>query len=151
MKKTTFFIAATISSILFSSFNGCRHHMTAMCGPKVLKDQINTVTKQLSKELDLHEEQRSHMNTIKDEIIAKFSEKKKHKAELFTVIQEETQKESIDQTRLQKIFDDNKQFRDDMHKFMLNKLTEFHAMLTKEQRTKLKSLLEKMKDKFDEE
>jgi len=82
---------------------------------------------------------------------AKLSQLKKHMAEMFIVIREEIQKDSIDQQRLEKLFDDRKRFREDMHRFMLNKFIEFHTMLTKEQRVKLNVLIEKMETKFNEE
>jgi Spy/CpxP family protein refolding chaperone len=70
---------------------------------------------------------------------------------MFTAIREEIQKDSIDQRRMEKLFDDRKQFREDMHRFMLQKFVEFHAMLTKEQRLKLNVLIEKMENNCVEE
>jgi Spy/CpxP family protein refolding chaperone len=151
MKKTILLITATTISILLITIYGCRHRMAAMCGPKDLKNHVETMTKELSKKLDLTDEQKNQLNIIKDEIIVKLSERRKHRAEMFTIIREEIQKETIDQKRLENLFDSRKQFREDMHKFMLNKLTEFHSMLSKEQRIKLNTLIEKLEKQFNEE
>jgi Spy/CpxP family protein refolding chaperone len=151
MKNITLFITACLILILLAAMAGCHHNMNMFCGPKAFKDRVETMTKKLSKELDLADEQNNHLNIIKDEMIAKLSERKKHRAEMFTVIREEIQKDSIDQRRLGKLFDDRKQFREDMHKFMLQKFVEFHAMLTKEQRVKLNVLIEKMGNQCAEE
>lgn len=151
MKKTTLLITVAIISILLISIYGCRHCMTAMCGPKAFENRIETMAKKLSKELDLTDEQNNHLNTIKDEIIAKLSERRKHRSEMFTVIREEIQKDAIDQKRLEKLFDERKQFREDMHRFLIKKAVEFHSMLTKEQRSKLVLLIDKMGNEFDKE
>jgi Spy/CpxP family protein refolding chaperone len=151
MKNITLFITACLILILLAVMVGCHHNMNMFCGPKAFKDRVEAMTKKLSKELDLTDEQKNHLNIIKDEMIAKLYEQKKHRAEMFTVIREEIQKESIDQQRLEKLFDDRKQIREDMHRFMLNKFIEFHTMLTKEQRIKLNVLIEKMENQFNEE
>jgi len=151
MKNITLFITACLILILLASIYGCHHHMTTLFGPKVFKFRIEAMTKKLSKELDLTDEQKDHLNIIKNEMNAKLSQLKKHMAEMFIVIREEIQKDSIDQQRLEKLFDDRKRFREDMHRFMLNKFIEFHTMLTKEQRVKLNVLIEKMETKFNEE
>ena len=151
MKNITLFITACLIFILLTSLFGCHSNMNMLCSPKAFKDRVEKMTKKLSKELDLTDEQNNHLNIIKGDMIAKLSERKKHRAEMFTVIQEEIQKDSIDQRRLEKLFDDRKQFREDMHRFMLNKFMEFHTMLTKEQRVKLSLLIEKMGIQFNEE
>jgi Spy/CpxP family protein refolding chaperone len=151
MKNITLFVTACLIFILLASIYGCHHNRAMLCGPAEFQDRIGMMTKKVSKDLDLTEEQKNHLNIIKDEMNAKFSERKKHMAEMLTIIREEIQKESIDQQRLEKLFDDRKQFREDMHRFMLQKFVEFHAMLTKEQRIKLNVLIEKMENQFNEE
>jgi periplasmic protein CpxP/Spy len=151
MKNITRFVTACLILILLASMVGCRHKWAMLCGHAEFKDRIEMMTKKLSKDLDLTEEQKNHLNIIKDEMNAKFSEQKKHMTEIFTVIREEIQKDSIDQRRVVKLFDDRKQSREDIHRFMLQKFVEFHAMLTKEQRIKLNVLIEKMENQFNEE
>ena len=144
MKNINLFITACLILVFLTSMVGCHHCKTMLCGREEFKDRIEMMTKKLSKELDLTNEQKNQLNVIKDEMIVKLSERKKHMAEMFTAIREETQKDSIDQRRLVKLFDGRKQSGEDMHKFMLQKFVEFHGMLTKEQRSKLNDLIEKM-------
>jgi Spy/CpxP family protein refolding chaperone len=151
MKNITLFVTACPIFILLAFIYGCHHKGTMLCGPVTFKDRVEMMAEKLSKDVDLTNEQKNHLNIIKNEMNAKHSEQKKYMTEMFTVIREETQKDSIDQRRLEKLFNDRKQFREDMHRFMLQKFVEFHTMLTKEQRLKLNVLFEKMGNQFNEE
>jgi Spy/CpxP family protein refolding chaperone len=151
MKNITFSITACSILILLSSIYGCHHNKCTPFGHKASKDCVEMMTKKLSKDLDLTDEQKNHLSIIKDEMNAKHFEQKIHMAEMFTAIREEIQKDSIDQQRMEKLLDDRKQFREDMHRFMLKKFVEFHTMLTKEQRVKLNVLIEKMGNQCIEE
>jgi Spy/CpxP family protein refolding chaperone len=151
MKNILFIITACLIFVFLASTAGCRHFKAMRCGPYGFSDHIETITKKISKDLDLTDEQKNHLNTIKGEITIKFLDQKKHMAEMLTAIREEIQKDSVDRNHLEKLSDSQKQFRDDMHRFMLDKFEEFHAMLTKEQRIKLNMLIEKIWNKFNEE
>jgi protein CpxP len=144
MKNIALFFATCLALISLASMAGCHHFKNMMCSSEAFKDRIEMMTKKVSKELDLTSEQKNQLNVIKDELIVKLSEQKKHRVEMLTVIREEIRKDSIDQQRLKKLFDDRKQSGEEMHKFLLQKFVDFHAMLTKEQRSKLNVLIEKM-------
>jgi protein CpxP len=151
MKNITLFVSACPIFILLAFIYGCHHKGTMLCGPVTFKDRAEMITERLSKDLDLTDEQKNHLSIIKDEMNAKLPERKKHIPGMVTAIREEIQKDSVDQQRLEKLFDYRKQFREDMHRFMIKKFVEFHAMLTKEQRIKLNVLIEKMGNQCIEE
>lgn len=148
MKNISLFITACLILIFLTTMVGCHHNKTTPFGPRAFKDRIEKMTEKLSKDLDLTDEQKNHLNIIKDEINAELLKRKNQMAEMFNVIREEIHKDSIDQQRLEQLFDDRKQFREGMHRFMFKKFAEFHAMLTKEQRLKLDELIEEMVNKF---
>ncbi len=115
-----------------------------------MDDRINKITKKLSRELDLTDEQNKRLNIIKDEIKEKLLDRKIHAKKMLSVMQEEIRKDTLDRQRLEKLYEDRKQSGEDMHKFMLDKFAEFHSTLTKEQRIKLDKLIDKMRSHFDD-
>jgi periplasmic protein CpxP/Spy len=127
---------------------GCRPRMP--WGAKSINNRIESMTKILCKKLDLTDEQNEHLNIIKDEIKTRLLEQKVYMSKMLSVIQEEIRKDSVDKQRLEKLYDDRKQSRGELHEFILDKFVEFHAILTKEQRIKLNELIEQMMSRFND-
>ncbi len=146
MKHISFFISACLIVVFLASITGCRPRMP--WSTRSMDDRIEKITKMLSKKLDLTDEQKKHLNVIKDEIKEKLLDRKIHATKMLSAIQEEIRKDTLDRQRLEKLYEDRKQSGEDMYKFMLDKFAEFHATLTKEQRIKLNELIDKMRSHF---
>jgi len=135
-----------IASILFVFSCGRRYHHRGhwMSTEKKAEWFVNRI----SKELDLHENQKTKLEQIKDELLAKKLEFKGTKAEIQDEIMSQIRNDSVDQEQLNEFFEDNETKLKDMRSFLVAKFAEFHSILTPEQKDKLAEKLEKFRGRY---
>ena len=137
--KSKKFIALVLTAVSVLILTGCF---------RTPEQRAEHMVKHLAAELKLNDSQTAQLEKIKDEILARRPG--------MTTMREETVKEAnelmrsaeIDKTRLNALLEKNQTQVNDMMKFVFDKFTEIHDMLTPEQREKLVVMIEKhMTDK----
>ena len=107
------------------------------------------IVKKISKELNLNENQKNELNRIKDEITAKHQEMKSTKKDMFNTVLVQIKAENIDKEKLNQLFEDKHLHMEKLKPFIIEKFTEFHDILTPEQRTKLAEKMTEFHNKMD--
>ncbi len=98
--------------------------------------------------LNLTETQKTQVEKIKDEIKTKMESKKGNRDDMMEELANEFTKDNLDKNKLKELDQQRIQNEQEMKDFMLDKLVEFHNLLTPEQRTKAVELMKDMKNKF---
>ena len=140
-------IAALLLTILII-FGACRHRTGHCFLGHSHEDKAEWIVKKISKELKLTDPQKQKLNGIKDEILTKQSKLKKDREEIFNAVLAEVKKEQIDQQTLIRHIEANGAHIKEMHTFMVTKFTEFHSILTPEQRLLLAEKMTQLHDKM---
>ena len=104
--------------------------------------------KKLTDKLDLTKEQQVQLEKIKVEVVAQHKEMKGEKGQHFGLILDEFSKDTLDTTKLTAAMEAKQTKKSKHQAFMVEKLAEFHAILTPAQRTKLVEYLAEHKDKW---
>lgn len=115
--------------------------------------RINWLAKKITSELDLNDDQQITLNRIKEEIMAKqreFRSANKREEHLNRFL-DEIKKDSLDREVLIKITDERLNHINEMRTFLIDKLIEFHAVLTPEQKEKLAEKIIKLYEKYHKE
>ncbi|MBP7280887.1 MAG: Spy/CpxP family protein refolding chaperone [Leptospiraceae bacterium] len=117
----------SLALIAVFAFSNCRH--------RSLEQRAEWIVKKISSDLSLDDKQKSELNRIKKEILDK---KKELDVKLIPEeIIDQIRLTQIDEAKVNKAFETSGTKRDQMRIFMVKKFTEFHAVLTPEQRNKL--------------
>ena len=104
------------------------------------------ITKKIAGELDLTEAQKDTLNRIKDELLAKILVYRNNKEaeniyqQVLTIIKRDT----LDRKLLWQLSEEKMQHIDEIRALMIDKLAEFHAMLTPAQKEKLARKLDRL-------
>jgi Spy/CpxP family protein refolding chaperone len=131
-------LALTAGAILFS---GChRNHCGWGSSPEKKADRI---AKHIAKELDLTAEQRTKLDKIKADILARKGEFTAVHAGLRETLLGQIRAAAVDTSKLNAGLDDREAKIKELRGFMVAEFAEFHAMLDSTQREKLASKLEK--------
>ncbi|MCE9499221.1 MAG: Spy/CpxP family protein refolding chaperone [Leptospira sp.] len=138
-----FFLFLVLGGVLFG-FGCSRHWHNAP-----IEKKAEWIVKHLSKDLDLDEKQIQETNKIKDELLKKKEEIKGFRGKMFNELISQVKNEKIDQLKLKALTDEKTARDNEMHKVLIAKFTEFHAILKPEQRVKLAEKMEKFKGKID--
>ena len=128
-------------------FAGCKPHDLFHGNPKFRAKMGKMMLEHVAGELDLTETQKAELEKIHADIKAKHEsvhDKKKSKIE--TVL-DQVRQDSLDREKLSAVFDGKQQCVEDMQPFLMDKFSEFHAVLTPEQRNKLADKLEEFHTK----
>jgi Spy/CpxP family protein refolding chaperone len=125
-----------VIAIIFA-MGGCRKKFAHGCFHSSPEKKADWVVNKITKELDLNEQQESKLNDIKKEILAKKGEYKNDHRQIFDTVVTEVRKENIDQVKIKMVFEDKHKNMEEMIPFVISKLSEFHSVLTPEQREKL--------------
>lgn len=112
-------------------------------GHKDFEKRIEWVASKLNSKLDLDETQKTKLDRIKAELIAKHKENRPSHGAFSKEMAEQIRLEKIDIKVLDKIGSDRDAKHAEMRKFFNVKLVEFHAVLRPEQRQKLADLVQK--------
>ena len=143
LRTLTFTVLIAVLGVGSLVFVGCRHpgHQR---GAAFMMDYM-------AEALDLTVAQQTMANTYKDEILTmvktKHSEKKKMHDELKTQLSSDT----IDTVRVKTLIAEHRAGMDDVIDLAVDRIAEFHATLSPEQREKLVEKLEKFEKKHQRE
>ena len=97
----------------------------------------------MSEALDLNEDQQSMASSYKDEIMAKVKSMHSEKKQMHDEIKTQLAGASIDKQRVKALVAEHRAGMDEVIDLVVDKVVEFHATLSPEQRTKLIAKLEK--------
>ncbi|MDX1960419.1 MAG: Spy/CpxP family protein refolding chaperone [Leptospiraceae bacterium] len=109
------------------------------------EDKAKWIVKKISSELDLTDKQKSSLEKMKEEYLAKrkelkFGMSKETQAEILAQVKSS----KPDEKKLDSIFDEEKKKREQMFTFLQKKFYEFHSTLTQEQKNTLAEKMEKI-------
>jgi Spy/CpxP family protein refolding chaperone len=131
---------------IFLVFSGC----SASRG-QPLEKKATRIANRISKELDLTESQKAELNQIKDDIVGKIKSKENiaQRKEIRTAFFEMFKGDSLTKEKLMDLYQKNEGAQKEMREFLMDKLAQFHKMLTPEQRTKFVDWMEKFAKRFE--
>lgn len=110
------------------------------------EQRAERVVNRIAGKLDLDEQQKAKLSSIKDEIMAKRPEMGKMRDEIFEEVISLMESDKIDDARLNAAADKvEKHIAGDI-RFFSEKFKEFHDMLTPEQRAKVVEKIKKMRE-----
>jgi Spy/CpxP family protein refolding chaperone len=117
-----------------------------------MEKKATKIANRISKKLDLTESQKAELNQIKDEIVGKIKSKEnvEKRKELRTAFFEMFKGDSMTKENLKDLYQKKEGEDKEMREFLMDKLVQFHKMLTPEQRTKVEEWMEKFARKFEE-
>jgi len=104
----------------------------------------------ISEKLDLNTSQKTQVERLKAQIKEKMESQKPDRENMMKEFSEEFTKSTLDRNSILDHMKKNESKREEMKTFMIDKLVEFHAILTPEQRVKAVELMfefKEMKDK----
>ena len=97
----------------------------------------------MSEALDLNEDQQAMASSYKDEIMAKVKSMHSDKKQMHDEIKTQLTGESIDKERVKALVAEHRAGMDEVIDLVVERVADFHATLSPEQRTKLVNKLEK--------
>ncbi len=130
------FIAA--SSLFAGGCAGCRFCKSDLDG------RATMIASWIAGDLKFTKEQRVKLDKIKNDIVAKMKPKIGEREKLHNDIVDLITKERITKDQVARLIERHEAGRRDMKPFITEKIVEFHAILTPEQKKKLAGRLEKM-------
>jgi periplasmic protein CpxP/Spy len=132
-------VVAITAGALFLA--GCRgRHCGWNSSPE---EKANHISKKIAKELDLTADQKSKLDKIKGDILARKADFSALHAGLQQTLLGQIRSASVDQAKLNQGLEDREAKMKDLRGFMVAEFAEFHAMLNPDQREKLASKLER--------
>lgn len=102
----------------------------------------------LTENLNLNETQKAQLEKIREQIREKMESKKQDRESGMKEFENEFLKENIDRSKLIELSKKKETEMQEMKEFMIDRMIEFHNILTPEQRAKAVENLKEMKDKF---
>jgi len=120
------------------------------CYRKTPEERAEKIVSDITRKLDLNDTQKAKLEAIKQEFFAKAPALKKTREESYDQLIGLMRSPSIDQAAMSGLVDRNKSQANDLIGFFFAKFTEFHDMLTPEQREKAAKEMEHWKEKYRE-
>ncbi len=120
----------------------------AGCYRKTPEQRAEGIVSDIVKKLDLNETQKAKLETMKQEFMAKAPVMKKTREESFDQLIGFMRSPAIDQAAITGLAEKNKAQANDLIGFIFAKFTEFHDMLTPDQREKAAKEMEHWKEKY---
>lgn len=130
-KKYIVLTVALLSSLIV--FTACKHH----------SDRTGFVFDYITEVLDLNDAQQQKLDSIRKEIAAKVEVMHEDKEEMHSTLKEQLLSEAVDKEIIGQLVADHRTKMDSILELAIDRLADFHADLTPEQRTKLVAKLEK--------
>lgn len=100
--------------------------------------------------LDLTSDQKAQVEKLRAEIREKMDAKKDNRESMMDEFANEFKKDNMDRNKLKELDQKREQNMQEMKDFMMDKMIQFHNILTPEQRVKAVDAMKGMKDKFHE-
>lgn len=104
----------------------------------------------LSENLNLTAEQKAQVEKIGMQIKEKMESKKQQREDMFSQFAEEFKKENPDKNKMMEEMKKKELESQEMKEFMMDKIIEFHSILTPDQRIKAVENMKNMKHRFHE-
>ncbi len=144
-KKSIIFSTAAVSLLSFLLLGGCKRHHFWHASPE---KRIDFMFDHISDELDLTDDQNRALERIKQEVLAKKDQHKDAREAIYQTLLRQVKSNRVHQAALNTLMEEKETEFKEMRSFAIEKFTEFHAILTPDQRTELAAHMEKMHDKF---
>lgn len=148
MKKTTYKKISKIGLLLalfalpVVAFN-CRKW-----SKKPIEERAEHIVKKITKKLDLTDAQKTVLEKIKTEAVAKIKASEQNHKQLAGGLIEQIKSEKLDKAKIKELQKKRSAMMAEFEDFMIEKISEFHAVLTPDQRTKAAEYLEKFRNKM---
>lgn len=104
----------------------------------------------ISENLNLDAAQIAQLERIKEEIKTKMEANKPNRDNMFEDLANEFKKDNMDKNKMKELSEQKEKQMQEMKDFMMDKIIEFHNILTPEQRNKTVESMKDMKGKFHE-
>lgn len=98
--------------------------------------------------LDLNSDQKAQVEKLRAEIREKMDAKKDNRESMIDEFANEFKKDNMDRNKLKELDQKREQNMQEMKDFMMDKMIQFHNILTPEQRIKAVDAMKEMKDRF---
>jgi Spy/CpxP family protein refolding chaperone len=144
IKPSILIILAVLLLLIAIFMTRCSSHRFHSQSPE---KKAEWVVQKISNELDLDDNQKTKLDEIKSEVLAKHRNFSGVKSELWDEVYNQVHSEKIDEEKLNTLFAKKEAQFQDMRVFSVGKFAEFHAMLTPEQRDKLAEKMTKFKER----
>jgi Spy/CpxP family protein refolding chaperone len=140
--KKTLAIFALIGVIGLGSalIVGC-HHRGPDRGAAFMLDYM-------AEALDLTEDQQATVNLYKDEIMARVKDMHSEKKQMYSEIKAQLAGDAIDRVRVKALVAEHRDRMDEVINLIVDRVADFHATLSPDQRTKLVNKMEKFEKKY---
>ena len=144
MSRKKLIIGGSILTILLFGLiaKGCKHR--AYHFSKSPEEKIEFFVEHVSDELDLTEQQEAKVKNLAEEVHSTMESQKSTTHEIYTTILGEIKKNSVDKDKLNSVIDAKMNDFNEMKPFIIDKFSEFHNILTPEQRNELAEQMEKL-------
>ena len=137
VKKGLYLSLIAVLLIGIAGFAGCRRHSP--------ENKAEFMVDYVAETLDLNDDQRAHLDEIKDEMLDKAIEMRADKKTMYLELVDQLRSEQIDQDRLKAMAADHRIKMEKLIDLGIKRLAEFHATLSAEQREKAVAKLESFK------
>ena len=137
VKKGLYLSLIAVLLISIAGFAGCRRHSP--------ENKAEFMVDYVAETLDLNDDQRAHLDEIKDEMLDKAIEMRADKKTMYLELVAQLRSEQIDQDRLKAMAADHRIKMEKLIDLGIKRLAEFHATLSAEQREKAVAKLESFK------
>lgn len=104
------------------------------------------LTKKIASKLDLNDAQKAKLDIVKQEILAHREKGKQEREEAFRTILTQIRSKQLDTGKLQAMMEQRHKRMEEIAPSVLQKIADFHASLTDEQKEKAAQEVEKMHD-----
>ncbi|MDX1699109.1 MAG: Spy/CpxP family protein refolding chaperone [Melioribacteraceae bacterium] len=144
MSRKKIIIGGSIVTLLLVGLiaTGCKHR--ACHFNKSPEEKIEYFVEHVSDELDLTEQQEAKVKNLAEEVHSKIENQKSTTHEVYSTLLGEIKNSSVDKEKLSSVIDNKMNNINEMKPFFIDKFTEFHQILTPEQRNELAEKMEKL-------
>jgi protein CpxP len=137
-------LVSLVAVVGFVFASNCRGHYN-------FEKRMDWVASKLTSKLDLDDAQKTKLESLKTEIVAKHKELKPKRDAWMSEVISQIRKDTVDIKSLDKTSTEQDLRYIEMRKFFQAKMIEFHAVLKPEQRETLAELVEKFSKKYNPE
>ncbi|MBE9503423.1 MAG: Spy/CpxP family protein refolding chaperone [Proteobacteria bacterium] len=141
MKKIRNIIFALIVILSLVAISSCRHGWHG----KGYHGHPDRMVEKIAADLDLNDAQKTKLIDFKDELAGKKDEMRAGHSKVKEAFIDELKSNSFNEERIKEIIDREQAMIDEIIDLFVDRLGEFHAVLTAEQRVKLAAKVDKMK------
>ena len=137
VKKGLYLSLIAVLLIGIAGFAGCRRHSP--------ENKAEFMVDYVAETLDLNDDQRAHLDQIKDEMLEQAVEMRADKKAMYLELVAQLKSEQMDQDRLKAMAADHRIKMEKLIDLGIKRLAEFHTTLSVEQREKAVAKLESFK------